>query len=163
MNISFGRLSLLVVMLFFSIYISGCSSDSDGEQTVTLEQKIYNEYLKNNRVEQYNEIKERYDDIKVILLINEKEDAWWITNFTLYIAFSILPDLPQALAGGGIIAVIYGTAWWLGVVLTGGGILAVLAFVGGMLGVVPGIPPAIMGIIYLGVMFSMLSNIFSNF
>ena len=47
--------------------------------------------------------------------------------------------------------------------LIAGGILAVLAWLGGMAGGVPGVPPAIMGIVFLGIMFSMLINIFNLF
>lgn len=145
---------LLVAFVLF--FVVGCSASP----TQTLNEKIYEEYVKNNRVEKYHELYDRYDGIKVILWLNSDEDSWWITNFTLWLVFSILPDLPDALAGGGVVAIIYGIAWWLGVTLTGGGILAVLAWLGSMLGVVPGIPPAIMGIIYLGVMFAFLQHIF---
>lgn len=154
-----SRVFLGLLSIFVIFTLSGCG---DSGQDFTLEEQIYNEYLKNNRVEKYHELQERYDS-RVILWINQDEDSWWITNFTLWCIFLILPDLPQVMAGGGVLAIIYGVAWWLGVTLTGGGILAVLAWVGSLLGGIPGIPPAIMGIIYFGVMFSIFINIFSFF
>lgn len=147
-------ISILSIMLF-----TGCS-DKDHTTKQTLEERIWQTYSDNGRLEKYNELKEKYGDIKTILILNEDKDSWWITNFTLWIVFNILPDLPDVLAGGGVIGSIYLIAWWLGVVLTGGGILAVLAWLGGLLGGIPGIPAAIMGIIYLGVMFAIFSKLF---
>ena len=72
----------------------------------------------------------------------------------------ILPDFPNICAMGAVLAIIYFSALWLGVTLCGGGILAVLLYIGACLGGVSGIPPAIMGIIYLGIIFSILGNIF---
>jgi len=147
-------ISLISIMLF-----TGCNDKDNGTEQ-TFEERIWQTYSDNGRLEKYNELKDDYGNVKVILLLNEDEDSWWITNATLWAIFSILPDIPDVLAGGGVIGFIYLIAWWIGVVLTGGGILAVLAWLGGMLGGIPGIPPAIMGIIYLGVMFAMLSKLF---
>jgi len=146
----------LVLFVFF-IFISGCSNTANQQ---TMDEKIWQEYADNGRLLKYNELKDDYGNIKAILLLNQNNDSWWITNFTLWVIFSILPDVPDFLAGGGIVGLIYLIAWWLGVALTGGGILAVLAWVGNQLFVIPGIPAAIMGIIYLGAMFAMLSNLF---
>lgn len=46
------------------------------------------------------------------------------------IMFLLRDGIVELLASGGIIAIIMGIAWWLGVTLTGGGILAVLAWLG---------------------------------
>ena len=152
----------LMFMMFFAVFIGGCSDSP--EEEVTWEDKLLSKYIDNNRVEKYNELKDRYDGIMVILWLNEEEDSWWIINFTTWLVFSILPDLPDALAGGGVIAIIYGVAWFIGVTLTGGGILGVLAYVGALFGGgILGIAPAIVGIVYLGVMFSMLQKIFGLF
>ena len=153
---------ILFIFLMGIILFTGCS-DKDNTTEQTFEEKIWQTYSDHGRLEKYNELKEDYGDIKVILLLNEDEDSWWVTNTTLWAIFSILPDIPDVLAGGGVIGLIYLIAWWIGVVLTGGGILAVLAWLGGMLGGIPGIPPAIMGIIYLGVMFAMLSKLLGLF
>jgi hypothetical protein len=153
------KTSRLLILLFFSfslLLISGCSD----EESVSFEEKLRIEYDKNHRLDRFYELQERYDGYRVILMINEEDDAMWITNFTLWLVFSILPDIPQALAGGGVIGIFYGIAWWLGVTLTGGGILAVLAWLGAMFGGIPGVPPAICGIVYLGVMFVVLAGIF---
>lgn len=136
----------------------GCTDKKENEQT--FDEKIFQSYLDNNRIDKYNDLKEKYGDLRVILWYNEKEDAWWITNFTMWTMFSFLPDLPDVIAGGSILGLIYFIAWIIGVTLTGGGILGVLAYIGTKLYVIPGIAPAIMGIIYLGLMFSILTKIF---
>ncbi len=153
MKINIWRTLLIPFVLFFVI---GCSSPP----SQTLNEKIFEEYVKNNRAEKYHELYEQYDGIKAVLWLNTEEDVLWITNFTLWLIISLLPDLPDTLAAGGVIAIIYGVAWWIRVTLTGGGILAVLAKLGSVLGVIPGISPAIMGIIYLGVIFALFQHIF---
>jgi hypothetical protein len=153
-------IKIRLIQLFFisllTIFLTGCSNKNHQ----SLDEEIAQTYMDNGRMDKYNELINKYGNIKVILLANEKEDSWWITNFTLWAVFSILPDIPQVLAGGGVIGIIYLIAWWIGAVLTGGGILAVLAYIGSRFGGVPGIPPAIMGIIYLGIMFTMLEKLF---
>lgn len=151
-----------VMLIIVALMVFGCGDPGNGNQ-VSLEEKIFNGYVKNDRVDKFYELQDRYDSNRVILWINQENDAMWVTNFTLWAVFLILPDLPEVLATGGVLAVFYGVAWWLGVVLTGGGILAVLAFIGGILGVIPGIPPAVMGIVYLCVMFSVFLKLFSFF
>jgi len=148
------------ILIVLALMVFGCGNSGNGKQ-MSLEEKIFNGYVENDRIDKFYELQERYDDNRVILWINQDNDALWITNFVLWMVFLILPDLPEILATGGILAVFYGIAWWLGVVLTGGGILGVLAWLGGLLGVVPGIPPAVMGIVYLCVMFSVFLNLFS--
>lgn len=150
---------ILSIFLMSIVLFTGCNEKNNTTEQ-TFEERIWQTYSDNGRLEKYNELIEDYGDIKVILLLNEDKDSWWITNFTLWAVFSILPDIPDVLAGGSVIGLIYLIAWWLGVVLTGGGILAVLAWLGGSLGLIPGIPPAIMGIIYLGVMFTVFSKLF---
>jgi hypothetical protein len=155
-------IQIIFIPIFSIILFTGCSNKDDRNKQ-TIEEKIWQAYSDNGRLKKYNELKEKYGDNKLILLLNEDSDAWWITNFTLWVVFLALPDVPETLAGAGVIGMIYLIAWWLGVVLSGGGILAVLAFVGGMLGGIPGIPAAIMGIVYLGVMSSLLSKLFELF
>ncbi len=145
---------LLIISIIFLII--GC-----GDTQGNLEGKIRQEYVKNNRLDKFYDLKERYDSNKIILFLNRETDSWWISNFTIWLVFLILPDIPEAIATGGIIALFYFVAWWLGVALTGGGILAVLAFIGTKLGVIPGIPPTLAGIIFLCVMFIALFNISS--
>lgn len=151
-----------VTLIVVALMVIGCGGSANGSK-VSLEEKIFNGYVKNDRVDKFYELQDRYDDNRVILWINQANDALWVTNFTLWAVFLILPDLPEVLATGGVLAVFYGVAWWLGVVLTGGGILAVLAYIGGIFGIIPGIPPAVMGIVYLCVMFSLFLNLFSFF
>ncbi len=157
MSILLNKNKFITIFLLFTVMLTACSKSP----SQSLNEKIFQEYVENNRVEKYHELYERYDGIKVILWLNAKKDRWWITNFTLWCIFSILPDLPEALAGGGVIAIIYAIAWWIGVTLTGGGILAVLAWLGKILGGIPGIPPAIMGIVYLCAMYAVLLKVFN--
>ena len=155
------KLSVFGLLMFLVISVGGCSDSP--EEKVTWEDKLLAGYVDNNRLDKYYDLKERYGDNRIVLWLNTEEDSWWITNFTLWAMFSILPDLPDVLAGGGVLAIINGVAWFIGVTLAGGGILAVLAYVGAMFGGVPGIAPAVMGIIYIGVMFSILQKIFGLF
>ena len=153
--LTYKRTILVVIMSI--LLLTGCSDSSDKQ---TFDERIWQTYSDNGRLDKYNELKDDYGNIKAIILLNQNTDSMWITNSTLWLIFSILPDVPDFLAGGGVIGIIYLIAWWLGVALTGGGILAVLAWVGAQLYVLPGIPAAIMGIVYLGAMFAMLSNLF---
>lgn len=73
----------------------------------------------------------------------------------------ILPDVPEACATASIIAIFYGIIWLLGLTASGGAILAVLAWLGSLFGGIPGIPPAIGGIIFLCIMFKVLCELFS--
>lgn len=144
---------LIVLLTFFS----GCNSEST--PAISLEEKIRSTYAQNNRLETFYQLHARYGANKAVLFLNRNSDSWWITNFTVWLVFLILPDIPEVLAGGGVIAFFYALAWWFGVTLTGGGILFVLAKIGVFLGVLPGVPPAIMGIVYLGAMFSLLLHL----
>jgi len=153
-----SKIFKILLIPFIIIMFSGCSSKENKE---TFEQKMWQIYKDNGRLDKFNEIQEKYDGNKIILWLNAKEDHSWIVNHIIYWLSWILPDPPTVLAGAGVLAFIYGLAWWLGLVLTGGGILALLAYIGSLLGGIPGIPPAIMGIIYLGVLFEILINIFS--
>ena len=154
-------LSRIIQIFFISlmgiILFTGCS-DNNSSTEQTFEEKIWQTYKDNNRLDKYNELIDSYGNIKVILLLNEDEDSWWITNSTLWAVFSVLPDVPDILAGGSVIGLIYLFAWLLGVTLTGGGILAILAWLGG--DGVFGIAPSIMGIIYLGAIFAVSSKLF---
>ena len=139
-------ISFLAVFLFV-----GCS---DKQQT--MDEKIWQTYSDNNRLERYNELVEDYGEKRIILWMNEKEDSWWITNFTLWLFFSILPDMPDILAMGTLV----GIMWALGMIGIAGGILGGLAYLGGLMGGIPGLPPAIVGILFLGIMFSVLQKLF---
>jgi hypothetical protein len=116
--------------------------------------------VNNHRLDRFYELDERYGGSRVILFINEKSDnRSWIINFTLWLSFKILPDLPEIITTGTVIAIIYGLAWALEMTLCGGGILGVLAFIGGKLGSIPGIPPAIAGILFFCGMFVVFINL----
>jgi len=145
---------LYLVMAGVLLCLTGCGSDG-----MSFDEEMQVEYEKNHRLNKYYELVERYDNTRAVIYLNKEEDCWWITNFTLWFVFLILPDLPTAVATGGIVGVFYGIAWWIGVTLAGGGILATLAYIGAVLGVIPGIPPSIMGVVYLGVMFGFISNL----
>jgi hypothetical protein len=144
-----------ILLIFISIIVfTGCSSKENNGQT--FDEQIVQSYLDNNRIDKYNDLKERYDNIRLILWYNQEGDAWWITNFTMWVVFSILPDLPDLMASSTILVFM----WWIGMFGGGGLILGGLATIGALLGGIPGIPPAIMGIVYLGLMFSILSKLF---
>lgn len=155
------KISIILPLLIISFLLGGCSDTPESEQS--LEEKLYSTYLENNRMEKYKELKEEYGENRMILWLNKDDDAYWITNFTMWVMGHILPDLPDAAAGATIIGFLYLLMWWLFGTFVGGAILGALAFLGSMLGGIPGIPPAIMGIVYLGVMFSILANIFGSF
>lgn len=148
-------LKMLFSVFLLSLFFSGCSSSDENKQS--FDEKIFQSYVDTNRIEKYNELKERYDGNRMILWWNDKEDAWWITNFSLWLFSFILPDLPEILSGGVILIILY----WLGAFAVGGAILGALAFIGSMFFVLPGIPPAIMGIVWLGMAFSLLTKFFS--
>lgn len=148
-------LKMLFSVFLLSLFFSGCSSSDENKQS--FDEKIFQSYVDTNRIEKYNELKERYDGNRMILWWNDKEDALWITNFSLWLFSFILPDLPEILSGGVILIILY----WLGAFAVGGAILGALAFIGSMFFVLPGIPPAIMGIVWLGMAFSLLTKFFS--
>jgi hypothetical protein len=135
--------------------LNSCS----GSNELTFEDKLRLEYDKNHRLDRYYDLKERYDS-RIILYLNKESDRAWIINFMLWLTVYFLPDLPEIAATGGILGIIYAVAWWIGVTLCGGGILAVLAYLGSLFGGIPGIPPAILGIIFLCTMFAVLVNLF---
>ncbi|MDR0816450.1 MAG: hypothetical protein LBN28_03545 [Desulfovibrio sp.] len=122
----------------FSTLLAGCSSE-----TVSFNEKIPQEYVKNGRAEKFFDLTERYGDTKVILWLNSESGAEWVTNFSLWLLFKIIPDIPECCAADGVFALIQVAAWCLGVTLTGGGILAVLAWFGTMAGGILGVPPTI--------------------
>ncbi len=154
-NIRFSFLKIFFSLFLISIFFGGCSGGNENKQS--FDEKIQQSYLDTNRIEKYNELKEKYDGNRMILLWNEKEDAWWITNFSLWLYSFILPDLPDVLSGAVILVILA----WLGAFSVGGAILGALAKVGLFCFVIPGIPPAIMGIIWLGMAFSFLTKFFS--
>ena len=151
---------LFIIPLLVLFMFTGCSSK---ENKQTFEEKMWQIYNENGRLDKFNEIQKEYDGNKIILWFNDKEDHSWLVNHIIYWLSWILPDPPTILAVGGVLGVIYGLAWWLGLALTGGGILALLAFVGTLAGGIPGIPPAIAGIIYLGILLEILVKIFGSF
>lgn len=145
-----SKIFIFNILLF--LLCAGC-------QRIDVDESLLKGYQDNNRIEKYYKLKDKYENNTLIMFINTKEDHP-IMNWTIEKFSWILPDLPDMCAAGGIVAIIYFVAWWIGVTLCGGGILAVLAFIGASLGAFPGIPPAIMGIIYLGLMFSILIKVF---
>ena len=152
--------NFLLIPLFILFMFTGCSSKKNEQ---TFEEKMWQIYKENGRLDKFNEIQKEYDGNKIILWLNAKEDHSWLVNHIIYWLSWILPDPPTILAAGGVLAVIYGLAWWLGLVLTGGGILALLAYIGSLFGDIPAIPPVIMGVIYLGILLNILLKIFSSF
>jgi hypothetical protein len=138
------------------VFFTSCSSS---EKSISFEDKMLNKYRESNRVNRFYELQERYDNSRLVLFLNTKQDQSWIVNYTAWIASKII-DFPAVCSTGSILGIIYLIAWWIGVVLTGGGILAVLAYVGSLLGGVPGIPPAILGILYLCILFGILYKLF---
>lgn len=154
-NIKILLCKVLFPLFLLSIFFSGCSSNNENKQS--FDEQIFQSYVDTNRIEKYNELKERYDGNRMILWWNNKKDAFWITNFSLWLFSLILPDLPEILSGGVILIILY----WLGAFVVGGAILAVLAKIGSLFFVLPGIPPAIMGIVWLGMAFSLLTKFFS--
>ena len=144
-----------VIIFFTSVFmLSGCASNPVAEQSIIAR------YASHNRLNKYYELRDRYDNTKAVLVVNEDSDASWITNVSLWLTFKILPDLPNAVAVGGTLGMFYAAAWWLGVTLTGGGIMAVLAWFGSIFGGLPGIPPVLAGVLFLCAMFSLLLKIF---
>jgi len=150
---------IFLIPLVAVFMFTGCSSKNNKQ---TFEEAVWQNYANNNRLNVYNKIQEEYDGNKIILWFNEDEDHSWFVNHIIYWLSWILPDPPTVLATGGLLAVIYGLAWWLGITLTGGGILALLAWLGSKAGGIPGIPPAIVGIVFLGILFEILIQIFSS-
>jgi len=142
-------ISLMAIFLF-----TGCSEDNSNKQT--MDEKIRQTYVDTNRLGTYNQLVEDYGEKRIILWMNKDEDSSWITNYTLWLVFSILPDMPDILALGALI----GIMWAIGMIGIAGGILTGLAWLGGLLGGFPGLPPAIIGMIYLAIMFSVLQKLF---
>lgn len=152
----FRRVLVVFFMAVTLLSLTGCGSNS-----VSFDEKMQIEYENNNRLDRYYELQKRYDNSRAVLYLNQEDDCWWITNWTLWIVSLVFPDLPTTVATGGVLGIFYGLAWCLGITLTGGGILAVLAMIGGFFGGVPGIPPSIVGIIYLCIMFGFISSLVS--
>ena len=150
--------SLLLCMILIAMFLTGCGS-SEG---ISFEEEIRSAYNENDRLDRFYDLKEQYPDNKVILWLNRDEDRWWIINFTAWLVFLFLPDIPEIIASGGVLAIFYGIAWWIGVTLTGGGVLAVLAYLGGIFGGFPMIPPTIVGILFLCLMFLILANLLNQ-
>jgi len=140
-----ARIIIFMVIMFPMFLLSGCSDT--GTPKTTMEQRLQQQYAQQDRIQKYYELKERYDS-RLVLWLNREEDRWWITNFTAWFA-TIIFDIPEFAGIGAVLGIIYVVAWFIGVTLTGGGILAVLAYIGGLLGGIPGIPPAIAGIIFI--------------
>jgi len=152
--IQFKFIQILFISIFSIMLFTGCSHKDDEQ---SFDEQIWQTYSDNNRLDKYNELVERYDNKRIILWLNEEEDSWWITNFTLWLVFSILPDMPDILAMGTLV----GIMWAIGMIGVAGGILGGLAWLGGLMGGIPGLPPAIVGILFLGIMFSVLQKLFA--
>lgn len=149
-----NRMFLIILMILSSILLSSCGGNKN---KLSFEDKMLIEYSNNGRESRFYELKERYDS-RLVLYLNKAEDRAWIVNFTVWFA-TLFIDIPEIVATGGIVAIIWIVAWFIGVALTGGGILAVLAWIGSLLGGIPGIPPAICGIIYLAIIFKVMCEL----
>lgn len=131
------------ILCISCLFFSGCSNNYS-------DQHLIEKYAENNRIDKYYDLRDRYDNIKVIMILNIDEDRMWITNFTLWVIFSILPDI---LFSHNIILQIL---WWIFVFVLGSGILGALTVFGTGLGIIPGIPVAIGLITFICAMFSLL-------
>lgn len=121
--------------------------------SVNASEIIYNLYQEAGRLDRYSQLVDQYDGNQIILYFNSGSDKWWIFNFSIWLVSVIIPDfVSTALAAGGVYAFFVFMAWWLTVTLTGGGILAVLAWVGSKGGIFTGIPPVMMGVLWIGMM-----------
>ena len=148
------RKVLLAVLSMSFLLCAGCGSST------SFEEDMIKKYKENNRIERYYELNDDYDGNRLILLLNSEENHPVLNALINFFSF-VMPEIPEICASGGLIAIFYGVAWWIGVTLTGGGILAVLAWLGTRCGGIPGIPPAVGGILFLALMFSILENLFS--
>lgn len=141
------------IMTLICLFFFGCSSNPE---KMSFDEKIYQKYVDSNRIEKYTELKNKYDGNRMILWWNRNEDAWGITNSSFWLLDLILPDLPDTLGVGAILVILL----YLGAFGVGGAILGALAKIGALFGGIGGIPPAIMGIIWLGIAFRLLVSIF---
>lgn len=157
MKIMNYKIYFFILLILFLVSIPACSSYHDNDKKMSFEDKMLINYIDNKREKDFYYLKEKYNS-KLILFLNKEKNRGWIINTVAWAASTII-DLPRVVAAGGVYGVIVAIAWFLGVALTGGGILAVLAFLGGAFGGIPAIPPAIAGIIYLGVLFSIITTI----
>lgn len=147
--------SLGIILSFLSL--TGCSS-----KIYQFDQAILKEYEKHNRLEKYYELRDRYDESRLVLYLNKESDRCWLVNFVAWLASKII-DLPEITATGTSMAIVYLIlkilVWWGLITAGGGGILALLAWLGNLFGGFPGIPPLIMGLIYFGTMVAILNSL----
>jgi len=142
----------LLISFFSTLFLFSCGSPKE-----TIDQWLYKEYAKYGRVAKYYELKKECNK-RIVLFLNRKEDRNFLINwFFCY----LVPDIPDIFATASFLAIFYLIAWFIGATLTGGGILAVLAWIGSLFGGIPGIHPAIAGIVYLAFLFSILKELFS--
>lgn len=150
------KLVFFIGVLLATFLLPACTTNTD---KLSFEERMLLEYSKNGREARFYELKSRYNS-RLVLYLNKNEDRSWIVNFTAWLSTLII-DIPDIIAIGSILAIIQLVAWFISVILTGGGLLAVLAYIGSLFGGIPGIPPAIAGIIYLAIIFKIMSELFS--
>lgn len=150
----FQKKPLLLILAFF--LLSGCSDKND---SLSSEEKLWQLYSDNNRLERYNELKDSYGNNYWILKINEKEDSWWITNFVISVVSYIFPFTAATLTVGGAIWIILLIT---GIALTGGTILKILASVGSIMPLAF-LPASIAGIAIIGIALAFIHRLFIAF
>lgn len=149
----------VLIVIFALGFMSGCDYYKDGSERLTYKEKLLVAYAEQGRDEVFFELEERYDS-RLVLFLNREEDRAWVINFSAWLVTLII-DIPAIGAMGTVYGIFLVVAWFLGVTLTGGGILAVLAWLGTLMGGLPGIPPAIAGILYLGIICLVCYNLIS--
>lgn len=140
-------ISMISIMLF-----TGCS---DKDHSLSPEEKIWQTYSDNNRLDKYNELKDSYGDNYWILKMNETEDSWWITNLMISLVSYIFPDTAATITLGVFIWLIIAL---MGISLTGGAILGILAKVGKATPLAL-LPASIAGILTIGMVLVILQRL----
>lgn len=122
--IRFKSIQILFISICSIMLFIGCSNK---DNSLSSEEKIWQTYSNNNRLDKYNELIDSYGNNYWILKMNESEDSWWITNLIISFVTYIFPDTAATVTLGGFIWLIIALT---GTSLTGGTILMILAKVG---------------------------------
>jgi len=146
---------ILFISMLSIILFSGCSDKSNG---MSPEEKIWQTYSDNNRLNKYNELIDSYGENYWILKMNETEDSWWITNFMISLVSYIFPDTAATITLGGFIWLIIALT---GISLTGGAILGILAKVGEATPLAF-LPASIAGILTIGMVLVILQRLLAT-
>ena len=131
---------IIAIVMIFSL--SSCTNSN-----VSKEEKIWQQYADNNRLDIYNKLVEKYGENHWILNNNKESDSYWLTNTTIWIITLIAPDTAAFLTLAGfiqLVLILTGTS------LTGGMILHILARVGNATPFIF-IPASVAGVFVIGV------------